>query len=371
MSMIILFPLILTILFGLIHFLAYTRVVKHLHIKPSTRQFLKYLLIANMIAVLGYLASRYFFSPPKFIYFFLSLSIGIGFVLLMAIILYELLHLLQRMAPFKEEKRIFFKRSTDLGFLALGSAYIGAGVIEGAKEPVVNYVDIKQNRFNGNHYTIIQISDMHVGGLIDQEFVAKSVKTINALNADLIAITGDLTDAHVDSLKDAIDELRYLKSRFGTYYIVGNHEYFHSLEDTIAYMKKIGIHVLENSAIQIDDFYIAGVYDLFGYRAKTHIPDIDKAMRDIPPNTPTLLLAHQPKYIQYLKGYTPSLILSGHTHGGQVWPFGYLVSLAQPYVKGLHSLGENRHIYVNSGIGFWGPPMRLGSHAEITCITWS
>ena len=371
MSMQILFPLILTTLFSLVHSLAYTRIVKHLHIKSSTRRFLKYLLIANMVAVLGYLASRYFLSPPKFIYFFLSLSIGIGFILLMAIILYELLHFLQRRAPFKEEKRIFFKRTTDLGFLTLGSAYIGAGMLEGTKEPILNRIDIKQNRFEGNQYRIVQISDMHVGGLIDRDFVSKSVKTINSLNADLIAITGDLTDAHIDTLKDAIGELRHLKSRYGTYYIVGNHEYFHSAGDTIAYLKTIGIHVLENTSMKIDDFYIAGVYDLFGYRSNTFVPDITKAMKDIPANAPTLLLAHQPKYIEHLEGFTPSLILSGHTHGGQVWPFGYLVSLAQPYLKGLHSLGDNRHIYVNSGIGFWGPPMRLGSHAEITCITWS
>lgn len=371
MNMQILFPLILTTLFSIIHFLTYTRIVKHLHIKSSTRRFLKYLLVANMIAVLGYLASRYFLSPPKFIYFFLSLSIGIGFVLLMAIILYELLHLLQRHTPFKEEKRIFFKRSSDLGFLALGSAYIGGGVLEGAKEPILNHIDINQNRFGGKHYRIVQISDMHIGGLIDREFVANSVKTINSLNADLIAITGDLTDAHIDSLKDAIDELRHLKSRYGTYYIVGNHEYFHSITDTIAYMKSIGIHVLENSSIKIDEFYIAGVYDLFGYRSNTYVPDITKAMEGIPPTAPTLLLAHQPKYVEFLEGFTPSLILSGHTHGGQVWPFGYLVSLAQPYLKGLYMLDDNRHIYVNSGIGFWGPPMRLGSHAEITCITWS
>lgn len=371
MKTLLLFPLIITVFFALVHTLASTRVVTHLHIRAKTRAFLNSLLIANMLGILGYLASRYALNPPKLLYFFLSLSIGIGFVLFIGTVFYELLHLLQRLVPFDEEKRIFFKRSTDLGFLTLGSAYIGAGILEGSKEPIVTFVDVKQNRFNGDAYTIVQISDLHIGGLLDKEFVAKSVAAINQLDADLIAITGDLSDAHIDGLKDAVDELRHLKSRYGTYYIVGNHEYFHSVEETIAYVKTIGIHVLENSAIKINDFYIAGVYDLFGYRAKTHIPDIAKAMRDIPPEMPTLLLAHQPKYIEYLEGFTPSLILSGHTHGGQIWPFGFFVSLAQPYLKGLHTLGENRHIYVNSGIGFWGPPMRLGSHSEITCISWS
>lgn len=367
----ILFPFIVTIFFAMVHYLSYTRVIQKLHVKATTRTFLNYALVVNMIGITGYLASRYALNPPKLLYFFLSLSIGVGFLIFMATILYELLHAIQRVVPFKEEKRRFFKRSTDIAFLAAGTAYLGAGILEGSKEPIVNFVPIKQNRFGKNPYTIVQISDLHVGGLIDKEFIAKSVATVNRLNPDVIAITGDLSDAHIDLLKETIDELRHLKSRYGTYYVVGNHEYFHSIEATIAHMKTLNIHVLENSAVKINDFYIAGVYDLFGYRANTHVPDITKAMGAIPPDAPTLLLAHQPKYVEYLEGFTPSLILSGHTHGGQLWPFGYLVSLAQPYLKGLYSLGNNRHIYVNSGIGFWGPPMRLGSHSEITCITWS
>jgi hypothetical protein len=101
------------------------------------------------------------------------------------------------------------------------------------------------------------------------------------------------------------------------------------------------------------------------------MPDITAAMQQIPKESPSILLAHQPKFINHLEGFTPSLILSGHTHGGQIWPFGYLVRLVQPYLKGLHTIGPNRHIYVNSGIGFWGPAMRLNSQSEITCISWS
>lgn len=366
-----LFPLILTVFFGMLHYLGYSRVIRHLDIRPRVRSLLTTLLILNMAGIIGYLSSRYLFSPPKILYFALSLTIGIGFILFIGTILYELLHLLQRFAPFDEAKRAFFKRSTDLAFLGIGSAYGTASVIEGGKDPIITYVEIPQKRFNGKSYTIVQISDIHISGLIDHEFVAKSVETINRLNPDLIAITGDLSDAHISAVKEAVDELRRLKSRFGTYYVVGNHEYFHGLEDTVAHLKTLGIHVLENRSVKIDDFYIAGVNDLFGFQSGSHLPDIHQAMGDIPPDAPTLLLAHQPKFIEYLGAFSPSLILSGHTHGGQIWPFGYLVLLAQPYLKGLHPLGENRHIYVNSGIGFWGPPMRLGSHAEITCIRWS
>lgn len=365
------FPFIVTLFFAMVHYLAYTRVIHRMHVKVRTKKFIKYLLILNLLVIIGYLASRYTLSPPKILYFLLSLGIGVGFVLFIGTIFYEVLHLLQQYTPFSEEKRTFFKRTTDIGFLTFGSAYIGTALVEGSKDPVVKFVDVKQNRFNGKTYTIAQISDMHIGGLIDKEFVAKSVHMINHLNPDIIVITGDLSDTHVDVIKEAIDELRHLKSRYGTYYIVGNHEYFHSLEETVSHLKTLGIHVLENSFVQIEDFYIAGVYDLFGYRFGSHLPDITKAMKDIPSDAPTLLLAHQPKYVEFLEGFTPSLILSGHTHGGQIWPFEYLVRLAQPYIKGLYTLDSNRHIYVNSGIGFWGPPMRLGSSAEITCISWS
>jgi len=368
----VLFPFIVTLFFGMVHYLVYTRIISRLHIKSHSRTLLKYLLIINMTAIIGYITSYYALNPPRLLYFIFSLSMGVGFVLFVGIILYEFLHLFWQIIPFSEEKRYFLKRSGDIAFLSLGTAYIGAGIAEGSKDPMVKFVDVAQERFGGKIYKIVQVSDMHIGGLIDKEFVVKSVAMINRLEPDLIAITGDLCDADIEAIKEAIDELGYLKSRYGTYYIVGNHEYFHSIDTTIAYIKTLGIHVFENSAVCINnDFYIAGVYDLFGNRMQSHMPNIHQAMQDIPPEFPTLLLAHQPKFAEYLEGFTPALILSGHTHGGQIWPFGYLVKLAQPYIKGLHQLDAHRHIYINSGIGFWGPPMRLGSQAEITCISWS
>jgi len=366
----ILFPLVMATLFFAIHYLGYSRIIKYLHVKPQTQIYLKYFLILNYLGIIGYLLSRYLLYVPNTLYFIFSLSIGVGFVILMSIILYELLHVMQKRIPLDTKKRAFFKRSSDIGFLSLGVAYLGSGIYEGSKTPILNHVDVKQNRLK-KPIRIAQISDMHIGGLIDKDFVAKSVVQINAQDVDLVVITGDLTDAPIAFLKEAVDELANLKSRLGTFYIVGNHEYFHGIEATISYLKTLGISVLENSSLKLDDFYICGVYDIFGHRYGSHIPDIDKTMRDIPQDAPSLLLAHQPRFLSALENHQPSLILSGHTHGGQIWPFGHLVKLMQPYLKGLHVIGKNRHIYVNSGIGFWGPPMRLGSRAEITILSWS
>lgn len=360
----------MSLLFLAIHYLGYSRIVKHLHVKPKTQNLLGLLLIFNYLGVLAYLASRYFLDVSNSLYFLLSLSIGVGFVIFISIILYELLHVMQKNVPIDIEKRAFFKRSSDIGFLSLGAGYLGSGVYEGSKTPEILALSVTQNRLK-KPITIAQISDMHIGGLIDRDFVAQSVAKINAQKPDLVVITGDLTDAPIETLKEAVDELGALKSRLGTFYVIGNHEYFHGLDATISYIKTLGINVLENRSVKLDDFYICGVYDVFGHRYGSHAPDIVKAMQEIPKDAPTLLLAHQPRYIHELGAYEPSLMLSGHTHGGQIWPFGYLVTMVQPYLKGLHVIGKNRHIYVNSGIGFWGPPMRLGSSAEISIITWS
>ena len=365
----ILFPLIMAIIFAIIHYLGYKRVIKKLHISNSIKKVFFYALIFNYINVLGYLTSRYFIDIPNVLYFIFSLSIGVGFVILVSILVYEILNLFHKI-PFEQSKRDFFKKSSDVGFLSMGALYLGSGIAEGSKLPVIQRVNIKQNRFK-EPYRIVQISDMHIGGLIDKEFVHRSVEIINTQKADLVVITGDLIDTPIARVSKAVDELQHIKSKYGTYYILGNHEYFHGLEPTIDYIKSLGIKILNNSSERIDKFYICGVNDIFGFRYGAFEPDIDKTMKDLDAKTPTLLLAHQPRFLKYLGEHKPSLVLSGHTHGGQIWPFGYLVSIVQPFLKGLHKIGENRHIYVNSGIGFWGPKMRLGSQAEITVIEWS
>ncbi len=324
------------------------------------------LLSLNFIFNVLYVVGRYTDIISNTLYYLFSLSIGFSFVLLLYLILHEILHLFHKtLKNVDHSKRAFIKKSGDGAMLVLSTSYVSAGAYEGRKEPVVNVVE-----FNHFDFSIVQISDLHIGGLIDRDFIKASVLKINALKPDIVFITGDLIDTALEYIEDAVMELDAISSKHGVYYILGNHEYFHDPLKIIDFIKTTQITLLLNENVTIDALRlnVVGVTDRIGYRMNLFEPDIHKAFSGCNDAYKTILLAHQPKFIEEIGTYTPELILSGHTHGGQIWPFEYLVRLQQPYVKGLHKLPNGSHIYVNSGIGFWGPPMRLDSQAEIAYI---
>jgi len=361
-----LFFSIFLLLFFSIHYLFYSRVIKKLLVSQEVKKTFTLLLGLNFIFNILYVVGRYTDIIGNTLYYLFSLSIGMSFVLLLYLILHEILHLFHKTLKNVDiSKREFIKNSGDAAMFVLSTSYVSAGAYEGMKEPVVNVVE-----FNHFDFSIVQISDLHIGGLIDRDFVKASVQKINALKPDIVFITGDLIDTALENIEDTVMELDAISSKHGIYYILGNHEYFHDPLKIINFMKSTNITLLLNQNVTIDalKLNVVGVTDRIGYRTNLLVPDIHKAFRGCNNTYKTILLAHQPKFIEELGNYTPELILSGHTHGGQIWPFEYLVRLQQPYVKGLHKLPNGSHIYVNSGIGFWGPPMRLDSQAEIAYI---
>ncbi|MGM0624172.1 MAG: metallophosphoesterase [Campylobacterota bacterium] len=370
----LLFPLIILTFFAFVHYLFYARVIKKLHFKTKTQKILLGVVIFNALGVASYIISRYFSDFPSILYFFASLSIGVGFVFFTFWIIYEFLHLLQRHAPVNKKRREFFKKSSDIGFVSAGTLYVGTAAYEGSKMPSIKFVKHDQKLFSQT-LRVVQISDMHIGGLIEEDFVKQSVAMINSLNPDIVVLTGDMIDVKVREVATAVDHFANIQAKHGVYYITGNHEFFHGIEDIMHYIQALGITVLANSSETVsfgdNKLNIIGVHDIFGYRYGSLQPDLKAATQNIDPASPTLLLAHQPRFVHYLEDFKPNLMLSGHTHGGQLWPFNFLVKLQQPYLKGLYKMQEDSYIYVNTGIGFWGPPMRLGTSAEITCIDWS
>ena len=367
----IFFMVIFLTVFSLLHLYIYKRLIKKLELNNHVKKSLNIFLIINSIGVIGYMLARYYPLMPNWLYFLLSLPIGVIFLLFCTTLIYDFSSFILKHSPLEPKRRAFFKRSLDLSSLGVAFALSSKAIYE-ARFVKIENIDIKLKNLKQN-YKIAQLSDVHIGGLIDASFIHDLVLKVNSLKPDLVVITGDLVDVKIEHAKGALDELRNLKSIYGTYFVVGNHEYFHNICEIINTIKDLGITVLENSSVYIGEkdkgFNLAGVYDIFGYRAKRYIPDINKALVDVNDNSPIVLLAHQPKYITEVEATKVDLMLSGHTHGGQLYPFHILVKLEQPYISGLYKHNENLQVYVNKGTGFWGPPMRLCATAEITNIT--
>jgi len=222
-------------------------------------------------------------------------------------------------------------------------------------------------------YTIIQLSDVHVGPTIGRAFVEDIVRKANAASPDLIVITGDLVDGSVAQLRALTEPLRGLRAPDGVFFVTGNHEYYSGADEWVTELERLGICVLRNARVGLRDAEGGGL-DLAGvddWTAATILPhhghDLPKALAGRDASRALVLLAHQPKSVVEAAQRGVDLVLSGHTHGGQLFPFNYLVKLQQPFVAGLHR-HEGTHIYVSRGTGYWGPPMRLAAPAEITRI---
>ncbi|MDB5887500.1 MAG: putative phosphohydrolase, partial [Rhodocyclales bacterium] len=219
-------------------------------------------------------------------------------------------------------------------------------------------------------FTIVQISDLHVGPTIKAAKVEAIVRRVNALGADLIALTGDLVDGSVEELSADIAPLGKLSSRHGSYVVTGNHEYYSGASPWIVEYQRLGMDALMNEHRVVQhagaSLVVAGVTDYTAYQFDVaQRSDPQRALAGSPAGMPRILLAHQPRSAQAAADAGFDLQLSGHTHGGQFWPWNLFVRLQQPYTAGLHRLNQ-LWIYTSRGTGYWGPPKRFGAPAEIT-----
>jgi uncharacterized protein len=271
-----------------------------------------------------------------------------------------------------EERRRFLTNATNLGLLGITGALTGYGFFQATRTPKIVRVDLPvANLPEGlNGYTIAQISDLHVSHTIRRDFVQAVVDEVNKLKPDMVALTGDLVDGTVDQLRDDVAPIADLNAPDGRYFITGNHEYYSGVDQWILETKRLGFDVLLNEHRVIEHngtkLLLGGVTDYSGgaFRAD-HKSDPQKAISGAPACDFKVLLAHQPLSINAAEEAGFDYVLSGHTHGGQYFPYHFLVGLFQPYVSGLHEHFMTR-IYVSRGTGYWGPQLRIGAPSEIT-----
>lgn len=249
------------------------------------------------------------------------------------------------------------------------------GFFNARRIPKVVPVDIYLDNFPAEleGLSLAQITDLHIGPTIKKDFVEKIVRTTNALQADAIVLTGDLVDGDVPGLAAHTAALSLLRAPLGVYAVTGNHEYYSGAEQWVQEYRRLGLSVLENEHVVLKvkehKIILAGVTDFDAQRFdKNKASDPQAALFGAPSDAAArILLAHQPRSMWAAAAAGFDLQLSGHTHGGQFWPWGYFVRLQQPLVAGLHQF-QNLKVYISQGTGYWGPPMRIRAQSEISHI---
>jgi len=300
-----------------------------------------------------------------------ALWMGVAFLLLVALGASELLVWLLGAAS-EPSGELVAARTRAAGVVALVAVATAVGMRGALAPPRHRRVEIRLPRWPAarDGYRIVQITDIHIGPILDRRFARQLVERVNALDADLVAVTGDLVDGSERHLADEVAPFADLRARDGVFFVTGNHDYFSGVDPWVARVRRLGMRVLRNERVTIGEgaaaFDLAGVEDhRSGLYSRGPGSDLAAALAGRDPQRAVVLLAHDPSTFREASRRGVDLQISGHTHGGQIWPFGYVVRAVIPWVAGLYERNGSR-CWVSRGTGFWGPPIRLFSPAEIS-----
>ena len=279
--------------------------------------------------------------------------------------------------PLDPDRRAFLSRTIAGGVSLIAISLAGMGTANALGEVAVRRVLVPLRRLPRalEGFRIVQLSDVHIGPTLGADWLERVVARVNALAPDAVVITGDLVDGSVEELRDQVAPLAKLSAKHGVFFVTGNHEYYSGADEWIDELARLGVRTLRNERVALGDgehsFDLAGVDDWTARRfGGGHGANLARALAGRDPARELVLLAHQPKQIHEAARLGVGLMLSGHTHGGQIFPWQLLVKLDQPYIAGL-AQHEDTHISVSRGTGFWGPPMRVAAPAEIALIELS
>ncbi|WP_327683689.1 metallophosphoesterase [Kitasatospora sp. NBC_00458] len=267
------------------------------------------------------------------------------------------------------ERRLFVARAVALGASGAAAAVVGTGAYGVLRGPRLKQVTVPLAKLpaRAHGYRIAVVSDIHLGPILGRAHTQRIVDTINGARPDLIAIVGDLVDGSVAELGRDAEPLAQLRARDGAFFVTGNHEYFSGAAPWVDFVRELGVHPLQNARVELGGFDLAGVNDIAGEK-KGDGPDFGRALGDRDRARTSVLLSHQPVTIHDAVRHGVDLQLSGHTHGGQLWPGNFIAELANPTVAGLERYGDTQ-LYVTRGAGAWGPPVRVGAPSDITIVT--
>ncbi|QSI76865.1 MULTISPECIES: metallophosphoesterase [Niveibacterium] len=364
------FLLIATTLLGLLHYYIGSRLLPALDLGEQAAALAWAMLALSVLLIPASLIARHITRPPLAdrLTWAGSLAMGLFSSVLVLTALRDLALLLAA-----EHLPAAFEALSAQGVLALAVLVTLAGFINARRTASVVTVDVPlANLPDALHgFTIAQISDIHVGPTIKRGYLDRIVDRVNTLKPDLIAVTGDLVDGSVHDLAPHTEPLKRLAARYGAYFVTGNHEYYSNAHAWIAEVERLGVKVLMNEHVVLDHggarLVVAGVTDYTAHQFDPrHRSDPLAALAGAPADAAAkVLLAHQPRSAEAAADAGFDLQLSGHTHGGQFFPWNLFVPLQQPFTAGLHKL-RDLWVYTSRGTGYWGPPKRFGAPSEIT-----
>lgn len=357
-------------------------------IAPLTvRRFTKVLLAAALLAALIlYYVTRLFVREGLPVEVNITLRwigyLSLGFISLTIPFLFvkEVLQLGGRVVGYKKvpidgARRAFLHNAGNAAVMAAVLPTMAFSIQEAFQQPIVknNVLKIAGLHPDLEGTTIAHISDLHVGSILDEKWLKSLMTQVEELHPDMFVLTGDAIDGKVSRVGKELDSLLKFEAPLGKFFVTGNHEFYSGVDGWVEQMRILKFTVLNNEHTLIQKgegkLLLAGVWDYSGERFGEHYTsDPFAAKAGAPEHDVSILLAHQPKNIFEASKAKFDIQLSGHTHGGQYFPWTYAVHLFQPYVKGLHKVDESL-LYVNTGTGFWGPPMRFTVPPEITLHT--
>ncbi|WP_203906221.1 metallophosphoesterase [Rhizocola hellebori] len=268
-------------------------------------------------------------------------------------------------------------RVVALSVLGVSAVLVVWGYYEAMRVPRVRRVQVTIPRLGRglDGLRVVLLTDTHYGPIDRARWSARVTEAVNELSPDIVCHTGDIADGTVAQRREQAAPLGDIRAKLARTYVTGNHEYFGEAQGWLDHMQRLGWEPLHNRHLIVqrggDQLVLAGVDDATAAHSglPAHRADLDTALAGADPKLPVLLLAHQPKQIDAAVAAGVDLQISGHTHGGQIWPFNFLVRIDQPVVQGLSRHGARTQLYTSRGTGFWGPPLRVFAPSEITEIT--